>query len=433
MNNPSGPAPDLRVSAREMHDAGLCVLKIKADGSKKPGYSWLQYKVNRSTPAEHDQWFGGGRLGGIAIVYGTVSGNVELLEIEGHAVRDGFLDELTEIMEASGLGEPWQALLNGWASESPSGGRHYRARIEGGDVPGNTKLASRPAREDEYTDEERQRLREKPGARIPVRVQAETRGEGGFGIVEPSGGTVHSSGKPYVRLVGSPETIPTIDADTMDAIRDVCRMLDTLPKQETPKSAPRDLRPMPDGGLRPGEDYEARTDWADILQPEGWTFVYQYGQTRYWRRPGKDRGVSATTGRDPERDRLYVFTTSTEFTSETPYTKFGAYALLHHGGNHNLAAGELRCSGFGSAPRPRTYMHPAKRLRALVTKVAGASGDEAAGLLQWAARNGFEAGREAKVEPKTVADAFRKAAVRAGLDNDLAMTIIRTSYREAGK
>jgi hypothetical protein len=78
-------------------------------------------------------------------------------------------------------------------------------------------------------------------------------------------------------------------------------------------------------------------------------------------------------------------------------------------------------------------MHPAKRLRALVTKVAGASEDDAAGLLQWAARNGFTAGREANVEPKAVADAFRKAAGRAGLDNDLAMTIIRTSYRESVK
>lgn len=83
--------------------------------------------------------------------------------------------------------------------------------------------------------------------------------------------------------------------------------------------------------------------------------------------------------------------------------------------------------------RPRTYMHPAKRLRSLVTKVAGAPQEEATGLLRWAARLGFAAGREVSVEPKTVANAFRKAALRAGVDSDTAMTIIRASYREASK
>ncbi|MDG9705562.1 bifunctional DNA primase/polymerase [Streptomyces sp. DH37] len=355
------PIQDMRAAARELHDAGLCVLPIKADGSKAADVrSWTPYKVNRSTPEEHDRWFDGARPRGIAVVYGAVSGNVEMIEFEGHAIADGVLGEVTDIMEASGLGEEWRGILTGWATESPSGGRHFRVRVDGAPVPGNTKLASRLAREDEYTPEERQRLAEKPGARI-VRVQIETRGEGGYGLVEPSGGTVHASGKSYVRIAGGPATIPTLDAEVMEAIRGVCRMVDTLPKPETPKTAPRDLRPLPDGGVRPGEDYEARTDWADILQPEGWTFVYQHGQTRYWRRPGKDRGVSATTGRAADRDRLYVFTTGTEFTAEAPYTKFGAYALLHHGGNHKQAAAELRRRGYGSEPpRRRLNVVPAQ-------------------------------------------------------------------------
>jgi hypothetical protein len=436
----SSTAPSLRDAARELDDAGLCVLKIKADGTKKPALAWLQYKATRSTPAEHDQWYSGDRTAGIAVVYGAVSGNVELLEVEGHAVRDGILDELTEIMDASGLGEPWHAILTGWTSESPSGGWHGRVRIEGGDVPGNTKLASRLARENEYTAEERQRLREKPNAKI-IRVQIETRGEGGYGIVEPSGGSVHPSGKPYVRLAGGPASIPTIDADTMDAIRDVCRMLDTLPSEKKAKTAPRPKRELPPGAVRPGDDFENRADWTEIIGDE-FDPVYTRGRTTYWRRKGKNRGISATTGHAEDRDRLYVFSTSTVFEAEVPYDKFAAYTLLTQGSTtHDAfrqAAAELRGRGFGSSPstatpRPRTYMHPAKRLRALVTKVAGASGDDAAGLLQWAARNGFAAGREAKVEPKVVADAFRKAAVRAGLDNDLAMTIIRASYREGAK
>ncbi|MCM2579516.1 bifunctional DNA primase/polymerase [Streptomyces meridianus] len=345
-------AQDLRAAARELHDAGLCVLPIKADGTKRPAVAWMPYKVNRSTPDEHDTWFGGARPRGIAVVYGGVSGNVELIEFEGLAIAEGLLDEVTEIMQASGLGEEWKAILNGWVAESPSGGRHYRVRVEGGQVPGNTKLASRLAREEEYTPEDRQRIAEKPTAKI-IRVLIETRGEGGYGLVEPSCGPVHASGKPYVRIAGGPGSIPTIDSEVMAAIREVCRMVDALPKQETTKTAPRAPQPLPGGGLRPGEDYEAKTDWADLLEPEGWTFVYQHGSTRYWRRPGKNRGVSATTGRASDRDRLYVFSTGTEFVSETPYNKFGAYALLHHGGDYKQAASALRRQGFGSEPPHR--------------------------------------------------------------------------------
>lgn len=354
MNNPNTPAPaDLRTAARELHDAGLCVLPVKAGGTKQPDVrSWTSFKVNRSTPDDHDHWFAPGRDIGIGVVYGAVSGNVEMVEFEGRAVAEGVLDEVTEVMEASGLGDVWQAVTTGWVTESPSGGLHFRARVTGGPVPGNTKLASRPAREDEYTDEERQRLREKPNAKI-LRGLIETRGEGGYGVVEPSGGTVHATGKPYLRKEGTPGQIPEIHIELMCAVRDICRMMDTVPKPETAKTAPRDLRPLPPGAVRPGDDFEARTDWADILGPAGWTFVTQHGTTRYWRRPGKDRGLSATTGRAGDRDRLYVFTTSTEFTAETPYTKFGAHALLHHGGNHKAAATELRRRGFGSKPPHR--------------------------------------------------------------------------------
>ncbi|MFD7224806.1 bifunctional DNA primase/polymerase [Streptomyces sp. NPDC059892] len=334
-----------------MYDAGLCVLPIKADGSKAPALrSWSPYKVTRSTPEEHDAWFPAGKPAGIAVAYGAVSGGIELIEFEGTAIADGLLDEVTDIMQASGLGVEWRAVLSGWASESPSGGRHFRVRIDGSPVRGNTKLASRLARPEEYTPEETQRLAEKPNSRI-IRVQIETRGEGGYGLVEPSCGTVHATGRPYLRMEGGPATIPTISHDRMDAIHEVCRMVDALPKPEVPKAAPRQMPPLPDGGLRPGEDFEARADWQEIVtgifRP-----VITRGSTTYWGWADGQGGVKATTGRG-DADRLYVFTTSSEFTAETPYTKFGAYAQLHHGGNHKAAAAELRRRGYGSEPTRR--------------------------------------------------------------------------------
>ncbi|MFI7014122.1 bifunctional DNA primase/polymerase [Streptomyces sp. NPDC050164] len=352
-------APDLRATAREMHDAGLCVLPIKADGTKAPALKWTPYKVHRSTPDEHDAWFTGGRPRGIAVVYGEVSGNVEMLEFEGLAVREGLLDEVTEIMEASGLGEPWSAILNGWVTESPSGGRHFRVRLEGSTVPPNRKLAQRLAGEDEYTPEERQRVAEKPGTKI-IRVLVETRGEGGYGLVEPSGGAVHASGRPYLRIAGSPASIPVLDGDTMGAIRDVCRMVDQMPTPEAPKTAPRPQEPLPDGGLRPGEDYESRADWADILRGVFRPIITR-GHTTYWGWADGVGGVKATTGRDPEKDRLWVFATGSEFQADTPYSKFGAYTLLEHGGDYKASASALRRQGYGTpTPRRRLSAVPAQ-------------------------------------------------------------------------
>ncbi|RPK69045.1 hypothetical protein EES44_07905 [Streptomyces sp. ADI96-15] len=367
---------ELRAAARELHDAGLCVLPIKADGTKAPDVrSWVQHKVTRTTPEQHDTWFDGKRPRGIAVVYGAVSGNVEMIEFEGHAIQDGLLEDITEIMEGSGLGEPWTEILNGWVTESPSGGRHYRVRIKGGDVPGNTKLTSRLAREDEYTDEEKQRLRQKPGARI-VRVQVETRGEGGYGLVEPSSGTVHATGKPYLRKEGGPANIPTLDAEVMQAIRHICRMVDTLPKPEKPKTAPRELPPLPGGGVRPGEDFDVRADWADILADE-FDALFTRGSTTYWRRKGKTRGISATTGHAADKDRLYVFTTSTVFQAEAPYSKFAAYTLLNFGDTETptfrKAAAELRRQGYGSEP-------PRQRLTLATQQDSGAFSDGSSAL-----------------------------------------------------
>ncbi|MET9965428.1 hypothetical protein ABZZ80_05755, partial [Streptomyces sp. NPDC006356] len=275
----------------------------------------------------------------------------EMLEFEGLAIREGLLDEVTEIMQASGLGDAWDAILNGWVTESPSGGRHYRVRLDDGTVPPNRKLASRPAREDEYTPEERQRLAEKPNTKV-VRVLIETRGEGGYGLVEPSGGLVHASGRPYLRVAGGPGTIPVLDADTMDAVRDVCRMVDQMPTPEAPKTAPRPAPPLPGGGMRPGEDYNVRADWAKILSGIFRPLVTR-GHTIYWGWADGTRGVKATTGRDPEADRLWVFTTSSEFQADVPYSKFGAFAHLRHGGDFKAAAADLRNQGYGSEPPRR--------------------------------------------------------------------------------
>jgi len=120
------------------------------------------------------------------------------------------------------------------------------------------------------------------------------------------------------------------------------RLLDPPPPTPEEPRRPRD----PDV-TRPGDDFNARASWAEILLPHGWVFLGQRGQVGYWRRPDKTTGVSATTNA-LGTDRLRVFTTSTVF-DPTSYSKFGAYALLNHGGAHHTAAETLRQIGYGAA------------------------------------------------------------------------------------
>ncbi|MET9293263.1 hypothetical protein [Streptomyces sp. NPDC003077] len=339
----------LRSAARELHDAGLCVLPVKVnDGVVSGVRGWTLYKSVRSTPEQHDAWFTGTRHTGIGVVHGKVSGNLETIEFKGHAVRDGLLDEVTDILTGAGFGREWRTILSGWVTESPCGDRCFRVRVVGASVPRSTKLARRLAREVEYTQQEHRRLAKRPRAEI-VRVRIETRGEGDFGAVEPSYLGVRTSGRTYRRYAGSPATIPVLAADTMAVIRDVCRMIDSLPKSTKARTAPYLRRPLTEGQAGPTDNFDDRVPWKDII---GVIFepVLSRGHRTYWREKGRGKGVSAVTEETDKGNRVRVLSTSTPFSPETSYGKFSAYAQVHHGGDHRKALRALVGQGYGSDP-----------------------------------------------------------------------------------
>jgi len=311
-------------AALNFADAGVCVIPSRVDGSKAPLGNWKQYQERKPTTDEINGWFSLPQATGIGIVTGKVSGNLEMLELEGRAVQSKLHIEARNIAEASGLGDLWAKVSSGYVEQTPSGGIHWLYRISDNEVAGNTKLARRP------------------GENGGVDVLAETRGEGGFVITAPSAGTVHPSGNPWVMIAGSPATIPTITWAEREAIHDIFRALDEMPIKE---EVVRELA-QPSSGDKPGDDFNNRAEWRDIL--EGWKIVFKANGVTYWRRPNKDTGISATTGRN-DGDNLFVFTTSTTFEAERPYSKFAAFAHLHHQGDYSAAARDLRRLGYGSA------------------------------------------------------------------------------------
>ena len=308
--------------------SGCSVVPAKTDGSKAPIGTWKQWQEKRADATQLAEWFADNKIQGFGVITGKVSGNLEMLEMEGRAVSSGMLDEAREIAYGSNLGQIWDVIVNGYAELTPSGGIHFLYRIADEDVPGNTKLARRP------------------GENGGVDVLAETRGEGGFCIVAPSGGTTHPSGSPWMLLRGSPALIPMLSWDERNAIHAIFRALDQMPTVETIREIIE--KPVDNASKSPGDDYNERATWDDILLSRGWSKVFtaKSGVT-YWRRPGKTQGVSATTGRN-DGDNLFVFSTSTEFDAERPYSKFAALTHLEFAGDFKACAKELRKRGFGS-------------------------------------------------------------------------------------
>jgi P4 family phage/plasmid primase-like protien len=326
---------DLLDAALRLNAASIVPLPVRTDGSKAPGlHTWKAFQETHPTVDDLCTWFGGTMTDGIGVLTGAISGNLEMVELEGRAMQEGALTLLQGYALDNGASELLARIVTGYSETTPSGGLHLLYRVDG-QVRRNTKLARTLDRQ----------------------VLAESRGEGGFVVVAPSFGRSHPTGEPWQMRSGSIESIATISEDERELLWSLLAMLDEEPMRDT-----LDAQQPVSGilgsvaGLRPGDDYCERATWDEILTPHGWTKNARMGSGYSWRKPDKSGiGISATTGQSADGvDRLYVFSTSTAFEPERPYNKFAAYALLEHGNDYSAAAAALAAKGYGKQPQQST-------------------------------------------------------------------------------
>jgi len=291
----------------------------RAQQERRPPRGWKHFTHARLDPGHLAAVFQ--RAEGLCVVTGAISGDVALLESDDIGVAD----QLREAAGGAGLSGVMARLDLGYLELTPSGGTHWLVHVDGG-PGGNQKLARRPKRGDEMID---------PGDR--VKVLLETRGEGGQAVVAPSGGRTHPSGRSYRLVAGGFATIPTLAAEEWDSLLAVARSLDEMP---TPVPRPA-RRPHPYTGDSVIEQFNARASWSEILERHGWRLWRTVGDNEHWTRPGKRSSTSATINEDGD-GVLYVFSSSTPFEPDRAYSKFGAYAVLEHGGDHSQAAQAIR-------------------------------------------------------------------------------------------
>jgi hypothetical protein len=309
--------------------AGLCVVPPAEDGSKRPlpnsrGY-WDPFKRERPAPELFAEWYPGRT--GLGVINGAVSGNAEFWDFDDRPTYEAFV----HAARASGLGPIIDRIEAGYCDDTAGNGVRWAVRTpdEAQREPGaGVKLAKRPKEE-----HEKKHAKDKWKALIELP---------GYSILAPSNGKVHPSGRPYVRRSGDFSTIASYTMEEREALLDLARTFD---QSERVRAAAGQAQGRGDsGGVRPGEDYNAKTTWEDLLV--GWRAVFTRGGVTYWCRPGKNFGISATTNYKGS-DLLYVFSTSTEFDADKSYDRFAAYAVLHHRGDFSAAAKALAKEGYG--------------------------------------------------------------------------------------
>ena len=315
--------------ARTAVVAGISVVPPKEDGTKRPDGAWKSYQTTPPSVDQVERWYG--PRTGVGFVTGAVSGGLELFELDAD-----FHAEFRSTADAVGLGPLLDRIEAGYLERSPGGGWHLLYYCD--EIQGNTKLAQKPGPPDPKT------------GRPTIEVLIETRGEGGYAVVAPSGGSVHPSGGRYEMISGGVETIATIHGGERAQLFDLARTFDRMPdqRQDTRGHAERQSTSTREAAeTRPGDDYNAQVTWDEVIGSRGWKKLYTRGDTTYWRRPDKSEGWSATTNRNGS-GLLWVFSTSTEFEANRSYDKFGAYAVLEAGGNLVSAAKTLAEQGYGA-------------------------------------------------------------------------------------
>lgn len=301
--------------------AGLSIIPIRGDGSKRPVIYWEKYQSEQATACDMRSWFAYVRRG-IAILGGKVSGNLEMLDFDTYKFFPYWVDEVDS--RAPGVVERLVLV------ETPKGGRHAYYRCA--EIAGNTKLA-------QHREEGK------------LRPDIETRGEGGYCIAPGSHACVHPTGRYYSLFAGKLSDIPTVSVKEREAMHEAARLFNRHIVE--PRTRACEYVRNQTGTLRPGDDFNLHATWAEVLEPHGWSCVGYSGEVGLWKRPGESRSRNHAKTNYGGTDLLHVFTGSTAFEPDRSYDKFAAYAILNHGGDFSAASRELAIQGYGAGNNTR--------------------------------------------------------------------------------
>jgi len=286
-----------------------------------PGISMLPIWSNGKNPVEkhwkqrQTQIIPFDKAGAIAAIMGKVSGNMECIDIDLKVFTDEEKRQLTWEQFKSIVNNKMPNLLAKIViQETRNNGKHLFYRCDEIEIPGNHDIA----------------LAENKKALF------ETRGEGGYVLIEPSDG--------YVVVQGSLKNVPNITAEERKCLMDAAKSFNAYTKEQSQRV----IQETSDGDS-PFQHYNKTGDPLPVLLKHGWTILGKEPDgTVKLVRPGKksDEGMSGTWNHKGER-YFYCFSTGADpFEGNQYYRASQVFAMLECGNDWALTAQKLKALGF---------------------------------------------------------------------------------------
>ncbi|MDP6113101.1 MAG: DUF3987 domain-containing protein [Planctomycetota bacterium] len=316
----------LKETALEYQAAGLCVLPAHSNRKCPALKGWGTYKDRLPTKHEVDAWFSNG-VKRLCVVLGEVSGHAECLDFDCEG-------EKYEAWRSLLIVQGHAALLKKLVIEkTPGKGFHEIHRCES-PVSGSMKLATRmivvASNEEVFYRGKYYRPRQDENGQWAIfPTLIETKGEAGLILCATSPG--------YELIQGKFTALPVLTTEERETLLEAAWSMN----EHFPQVV--DGPTCSETGDRPGDDFNRRGDIRELLEAHGWAKI-RTGDNEHWRRPGKERGTSATL----KNRTFYVFSSNAPpFEPETAYKPFAVYTLLEHNGDYAAAARALNGKGYG--------------------------------------------------------------------------------------
>ena len=293
---------------------------IPVTAEKTPLVKWSKYRDKLPTNEEISRWFR--RDNAIAVV----AGSVQCIDFD-EKYSTGIFEKFCKRCKENMVDVLRHGLL---CQKTPSGGYHLI-------------FISEP-------NEKNQKLAVAENGNVAI----ETRASGGYFLISPSKG--------YQIIRGSIDNIPTITIEERDELFSIARSFNCSHKEKQ----------VYDTSIeKPGDDYDNKADIPELLRLHGWSYV----GGNNWRRPNKTIGISATWNHIP--NRLFVFSSSTQFEPNVAYRPWHIYAILKCNGDFHKAAAELSQMGYGSngLTMSTTYSEVSAKLGQIAKKDGQMVGD----------------------------------------------------------
>ncbi len=302
--------------AKKFIELGLSIIPVNAKKLPVIG-SWLKFQS--VLPSDEDLKMFDNESGcAVAVICGKVSGGLEVIDVDckydltGN-LFDRYLDEISDELK--------QKLV---IQSTVNGGYHLIYRCEF--VGGNTKLATRNTTQEEKIKNPHEK----------VKVLLETRGEGGYFLVQPSDG--------YKIIQRKMDNISVITKVERSILLNVARSFNEVVSEKT---IPKEVKNAKyEWQKSPFEDFDYKCDVVKLLEEHGWEAVRDDGDKVMMKRPGTESKWSADYTRS--KNWFTVYSSSTEFEVETAYRPYAVWATLNGITDWSEVSKKLSELGFGT-------------------------------------------------------------------------------------